>query len=87
VNEVNGVAIDSKYEIEIDDKGKVKEFKVSCQRQREIRKLWSRFLEIMFGNNPLYAHNKAEWKDLIRRFDEVMLLMNEKTDFSDDMIR
>ena len=81
------MAIDSKYEIDIDDKGKVVEFKVSCMRQREIRKLFPRLLEIMFGDNPLYAHQKAQWKDLLRRFDEVILLMNEKTDFSDDMIR
>jgi hypothetical protein len=87
VNEVNGEAIDSKYEIDIDDKGKVREFKVNCMRQREIRKEFPRFCEIMFGDNPLYAHKKAEWKDLLRRFDELILLMNEKADFSDDMIR
>lgn len=85
------------FEVYVSDNSKIRQFKVSRQKQQTLMRVIDKAIDIVFEDcdsslrlksvsEDYIIHLKAQCKDLFRRMRNIFVILNKKEDFSDEEI-
>ena len=87
----------NRFEVHISDNSRVRQFKVSQQKQRTLMKVVNEAIDIVFKecdknlrlksvSEDDVIHLRAQYRDLFRRLQNIFVILNKEEDFSDEEI-